>query len=130
MLLKFLISKTSTQKLIIKIIICLILSFFTFGFLLCAFSLIILQFDTPQNILIPITTGILTFSSFIDSFILAKVFKENGLIIGVFISLVFIMIFIVCAVVSSSFSLTNLFYTKVISIFLAGVLGGLIGVSI
>ncbi len=130
MLQKILISKTSTQRLIIKIIIGLVLSFVSFGFLLCVVSFFIINVDTPQYILIPITTAMLTFASFLDSFILAKVFKENGLFIGVFVSLVFIIIFISCAVISNSFSLTNLFFTKVVAILLSGVIGGLLGVSI
>ncbi len=127
---KLLISKTNTQKLIIKILLSILVCVMSFGFLISVFSLIILRFDTPQYILIPITTGILIFASFLDSFILAKLFKENGLFIGVFVSFVFVVLFIVCAVLSDSLSFTNIFFTKIISILLAGTLGGIAGVSL
>ncbi len=130
MLQRIMMAQTNLQKFITKSIIGLIVSFATFGFFICVLSLIIIRVDTPQYILIPITTGILTFASFIDSFLLAKIFKENGLLIGLLTGFVFVVILLVCAFSMQTFSFSSLFFTKFFAIMLAGALGGLLGVII
>jgi len=89
----------------------------------------IIRVDTPDYILIPLTTLLLTFSSFIDSFLLAKVMKENGIIIGISVGAIFTAIVVLLAVFHGTLAMTGLFFSKITAVLFAGALGGIIGVN-
>jgi len=126
---KFILSASERQKLLLKIISFVLICVATFGFMLCITAFIIVRVDTPEYVLIPLTTGLLTFSSFINSFFLAKIFKENGIIIGCTVSGIYVCFIIISAVLYGTFSLSEILVTKVSAIIIAGVLGGILGVN-
>ncbi|MBQ3008557.1 MAG: TIGR04086 family membrane protein [Oscillospiraceae bacterium] len=129
MLHNFLLTAQPWQKFAFRAISFISTCIATLGFLLCVTAFIIVRIDTPEYILIPLTTCLLTFSSFLDSLFLAKVFKENGIIIGISIGIIFVLIIIMLAICNQSFAVTAMFATKVISIMMAGMLGGILGVN-
>ena len=98
--------------------------------MLCIAAFTITRIDTPDYILIPITTVLITCSSFIDSFLLAKTFKENGFMIGISIGLIFTVIITAISVYYGLFSFNEIYISKVTAVFFAGLLGGIAGVNI
>ncbi len=129
MLQKFLLSRKPWQKILFHAITFTLLCIATLGFLLCIGAFFIVRIDTPEYVLIPLTTSLLAFSSFLDSFILAKLFKENGMLIGLVVSLIFIALIMTAAVVYKTFALSSLLATKLCAIAFAGILGGILGVN-
>lgn len=101
----------------------------TLVFMLCISAFMIIRVDTPDYVLIPLTTVLLTFSSFIDSFFLAKAMKENGIITGITIGIIFTVIVILLAVYYNTLSFSTIFFSKVSAVILAGILGGILGVN-
>lgn len=90
----------------------------------------ITSIDTPEYILVPLTTILLTLSSFIDSFLLAKVQKEKGIAIGFSTGIIFSVIVITLAIYHNSMVFTGIFFSKIFACILAGTLGGILGVNI
>ncbi len=117
------------QKFIFHAISYLCFCIATLGFLLCIAAFAITKIDTPEYILIPLTTILLTFTSFLNSYALGKVFKEKGIAIGCSVAAIISIIIIALAVYFETFSFSNILYTKIASVFLAGVLGGILGVN-
>lgn len=129
MLQKFLLTSQPWQKTLVKTVAFAVTCVATFGFMLCITAFIIIRVDTPEYVLIPLTTALLTFASFLDSFLLAKSFKENGIIIGISTGAIFVAIVILLAVYNRTFAITSLLITKLTAIMLAGMLGGILGVN-
>ena len=98
--------------------------------MLCMGALIITNVDTPDYILIPLSTILITMASFLDSFVIAKLFKENGLFVGLVIGLIFALLIVIIALVHSSMAFTSLFISKIRSVIAAGLIGGIIGVNL
>ncbi len=117
------------QKIFIKTIQLLLICCSTLGFFLCISAFAITNADTPEYILLPLTTVLLTLSSFLDSFLLAKSYKENGIKTGLIIGCIFTLIVVFLSVYYRSFSITNILLTKIAAIMLAGIIGGIIGVN-
>ena len=92
-------------------------------------AFVIIKVDTPEYVLIPLTTVMLTFSAFIDSFILGKIFREKGIVIGITISVIFILLITAVACYYQTFSLTNILFTKYSAVTFASVTGGILGVN-
>ncbi len=101
----------------------------TIGFMLCIAAFGITKIDTPEYILIPLTTTLLTFSSFLDSYALGKLFKEKGIMIGGCVAGIFSVVVIALAVHFGTFAFSNILYTKLLAITFAGILGGILGVN-
>ncbi len=129
MLQKFLLTARPGQKFAAKAAGYLVTCVATIGFLLCITAFVIVRVDTPDYILIPLTTALLTFSSFTDSFLLAKIFKEKGMAIGLSIGVIFAALVIMLALYNNTFAVTELLITKLTAIMMAGLLGGIIGVN-
>lgn len=129
MLQKLMLNQKTWQKVVMHTVIFLTVCTATFGFLLCCGALVIVRIDTPDYVLVPITTALMTFSSFIDSFLLGKVYKENGLIIGAATGGLFVLIIVILALFYRSFALTPLLLSKVCAVMAAGLLGGILGVN-
>ena len=123
------ISAKPGQRILINFISILFLTVATLGFFLCLVAFVIIRIDTPEYILIPLTTVILTFSSFLDSFLLAKVLKENGIAIGILTGIFFAVFIIAIALYYNTFCISNILITKILAVVLAGAVGGIIGVN-
>ncbi|MEG1862792.1 MAG: TIGR04086 family membrane protein [Oscillospiraceae bacterium] len=117
------------QKIIVNIFIFLSVCLATIGFLFCCAAFLIVKIDTPEYVLVPLTTGLMTFACFLDSFLLSKLFKENGMIIGLAAAAISILLIVSSALIYGTFTLSNIFLTKVFAIILAGALGGILGVN-
>ncbi len=130
MLQKIIFNMAPWQKLLFKVFGYIFICFMTLGFLLSIAAFMIVRIDTPDYVIIPLTTFLLTFASFTDSFLLAKSFKEKGLLTGVYIGVIFSAIVICMAFYYGSFAFTNIFITKIAAVILAGMAGGLLGVYI
>ncbi len=130
MLQKFMITARPWQKILIRSIGYLMLCIFTIIFLLCIAAFMITRIDTPDYILIPLTTIMLTVAAFIDGFLLGKVYKENGFITGLAIGAIFCCLIVIIAFHYNIFAFTSLFLTKIIAVMSAAVLGGVAGVNI
>ena len=118
------------QKYLINFVVYIMLSIATLAFFMCIAAFTITRIDTPDYILIPLTTIILTCASFTDAFLLGKVYKENGFITGLSIGLIFCGIIILVALNYGIFAFTNLFLSKAAAVLFAGILGGIAGVNI
>lgn len=129
MLHNYLISAKPWQQLFVKLLIYFISAVAVLGFLLCIAAFIIIRIDTPEYVLIPLTTVLLTLSSFLNSFLAGKTLKENGRYIGAATGTVFTAIIVCVSVYYNTFSITNLFLTKVAAVMFAGILGGILGVN-
>ena len=129
MLYKLLLNRKPWQIYAIKIIIFFLLCIATILFFFCITAFVLVQIDTPEYILIPLTTTLLALSSFIDSFIISKVLKENGLFTGIFIGFVFTLITIALSLYYKTFALTSLFLTKTAAVLFSGMFGGILGVN-
>lgn len=129
MLHKFLFTWRPWKKYAVKIISFTMVCAATLVFMLCISAFMIIRVDTPDYVLIPLTTVLLTFSSFIDSFFLAKAMKENGIITGITIGIIFTVIVILLAVYYNTLSFSTIFFSKVSAVILAGILGGILGVN-
>ena len=129
MLQKFMLSQNKAGQMAIHFITFMAVCAATFGFLMCCVAFVIVRVDTPDYVLIPLTTAILTCSAFMDSFLLSKVFKENGRIIGLCTALIFVFFVLVVSFSNKSFALTNILLSKVCAIAFAGLLGGILGVN-
>ena len=77
MLQKILISAKPWQKNIANIILYIMVCISTITFLLCIAAFTIVRIDTPDYILVPLTTLLLTVASFLDAFLLGKIYKEK-----------------------------------------------------
>ncbi|MBQ8603716.1 MAG: TIGR04086 family membrane protein [Oscillospiraceae bacterium] len=129
MLQKLLFSSQPWQKYLVKIIAFILFCAATLGFLLCIAAFMIIRIDTPEYVLIPLTTVMLAFTSFIDSFLLAKIMKENGLVTGLAVGMIFVIMVIALGLYHKTFALTGLFFSKVAAVLLAGAMGGILGVN-
>lgn len=101
----------------------------TLLFLLCIAAFTITRIDTPEYVLIPLTTILLTVSSFLDSFLLGKVFKEKGIAIGFTVGLIFCTLIILLAVYYDTLAFSEIFITKISAVLFAGICGGILGVN-
>lgn len=117
------------QKNIIKIVSFVIICLFTFLIFMSVGAVIITKIDTAESFLIPFTTVLCAVSSFTDSFILSKIKRENGLIIGLSTGIVFCIIILVLSKYYNSFHITPLLGTKIAAIIISGALGGILGVN-
>ena len=97
--------------------------------MLCIAAFGITKIDKPEYILIPLTTILLTLSSFLDSYALGKIFKEKGIMIGCCVAGIFSVIVITLAVHFDTFSFSNILYSKLLAVTFAGILGGILGVN-
>ena len=117
------------QQFLLKLLSFILLSVATLLFFLCLAAIGITRIDTPEYILIPLTTILLTVSSFLDSYRLGKVFKEKGMVIGITIGTIFSILIIVLALYFGTFTFTQIFATKISAVMLAGICGGILGVN-
>lgn len=129
MLQKFLISARPWQKYLIGIVSFVLLCIATILFMLCIAAITITKVDTPEYILIPITTILLTASSFLDSFLLGKIFKEKGFLLGICIGFIFSVMIVLLSYKFGTFAFSEILYTKLASVILAGICGGVLGVN-
>lgn len=129
MLQKILISAKPWQKNIANIILYIMVCISTITFLLCIAAFTIVRIDTPDYILVPLTTLLLTVASFLDAFLLGKIYKEKGVAIGASVGCVFICIITAISLYYGIFSLSNIYITKLGAVLRAGALGGISGVN-
>ena len=129
MLQKFMLSAKPWQQFILKLLSFILLSVATLLFFLCLAAIGITKIDTPEYILIPLTTILLTVSSFLDSFLLGKMFKEKGIAIGIIAGTVFSTLIIALSFYFGTFAFTQIFATKIVAVMLAGMCGGILGVN-
>ena len=129
MLQNLMLSAKPWQKLIFNFISLILLCIATLGFMLCIAAFGITKIDTPEYILIPLTTILLTLSSFLDSYALGKIFKEKGIMIGCCVAGILSVIVITLAVHFDTFSFSNILYSKLLAVTFAGILGGILGVN-
>ena len=99
------------------------------GVILCIAALAITKVDTPEHLLIPLTTILITLSSFLGSFILSKLFRENGLLVGSCVSAVFTVMILIMSFAYSTFNISGLLFSKLAAVFTSGILGGILGVN-
>ena len=100
---KILISAKPWQKYMANIILYIMVCISTITFLLCIAAFTIARIDTPDYILVPLTTLLLTVASFLDAFLLGKIYKEKGVAIGVSVGCVFICIITAISMVCSKY---------------------------
>lgn len=129
MLQKFMLSTKPWQQFLIKFLSFTMLCISTLLFLLCIAAFTITRIDTPEYVLIPLTTILLTVSSFLDSFLLGKVFKEKGIAIGFTVGLIFCTLIILLAVYYDTLAFSEIFITKISAVLFAGICGGILGVN-
>ena len=129
MLQKFMLSAKPWQQFLIKFLSFTMLCISTLLFLLCIAAFTITRIDTPEYVLIPLTTILLTVSSFLDSFLLGKVFKEKGIAIGFTVGLIFCTLIILLAVYYDTLAFSEIFITKISAVLFAGICGGILGVN-
>lgn len=127
---KFLVTARPWQKFLVYLITYLTVCIATLVFLLCIAAFTITRIDTPDYILIPLTTILLTCSSFIGSFILAKTYKEKGFITGMAVGLIFTCLVTVVSFKYGLFSFNEIYLSKICAVLFAGILGGVVGVNI
>ena len=129
MLQNFMLSAKPWQKYLMGIISFFLLCIATLLFMLCIAAFGITKVDTPEYVLIPLTTVLLTVSSFLDSFCLGKVFKEKGMLIGLSVGFIFSILIVVLSVHFGIFAFSNILYTKLSAVVLAAMCGGILGVN-
>ena len=129
MLQKFMLSAKPWQQFLLKLLSFILLAIATLLFFLCLAAIGITRIDTQEYILIPLTTILLTVSSFLDSYRLGRVFKEKGMVIGIIIGTIFSVLIIALAVYFKTFAFTKIFATKISAVMLAGIFGGILGVN-
>ena len=129
MLQKFMLSAKPWQQFLIKFLAFTMVCVFTLLFFLCIAALGITRIDTPEYVLIPITTILLTASSFLDSFLLGKIFREKGIVIGFIVGLIFCLLIILLSIHYNTLAFSEIFITKISAVLLAGVCGGILGVN-
>ena len=129
MLQKIMLSAKPWQQFLLKLLSFILLAIATLLFFLCLAAIGITRIDTPEYILIPLTTILLTVSSFLDSYRLGRVFKEKGMVIGIIIGTIFSVLIIALAVYFKTFAFTKIFATKITAVMLAGIFGGILGVN-
>lgn len=117
------------QRYLIGLITFLMVSLATLVFMLCIAAFMLTRIDTPDYILIPLTTVMLTVSSFLDAFLIGKVQKENGILIGLSIAAIFSMLIIVVALHYKTFQLSSIFISKIAAVIFAGIAGSIAGVN-
>ncbi len=127
---KFLVTARPWQKSLVYLVTYLIVCVATLIFLLCIAAFTITRIDTPDYILIPITTVLLTCSAFIDSFLLGKTYKEKGVIIGLAVGMIFTALITLISFKYGLFSFNEIYISKICAVISAGILGGILGVNI
>lgn len=130
MLGKFLIAQKPSVQTAIKAIILIVSCTLSILLLFCITAVIIVKIDTPDTILVPLTTILFALAAFGISFLFAKSKKENGFIIGIRIGIVFFAMIVLIALFTAQFKLSNIFFTKFFTIMISGALGGVLGVNI
>ena len=129
MIQKFMVTARPWQRYLIGFITFLMVSLATLVFMLCIAAFMLTRIDTPDYILIPLTTVMLTVSSFLDAFLIGKVQKENGILIGLSIAGIFCMLITVVALHYKTFQLSSIFISKIAAVLFAGIAGGIAGVN-
>lgn len=129
MIQKFMVTARPWQRYLIGLITFLMVSLATLVFMLCIAAFMLTRIDTPDYILIPLTTVMLTVSSFLDAFLIGKVQKENGILIGLSIAAIFSMLIIVVALHYKTFQLSSIFISKIAAVIFAGIAGSIAGVN-
>ncbi|MBP0980444.1 MAG: TIGR04086 family membrane protein, partial [Oscillospiraceae bacterium] len=116
MLQKILISAKPWQKYMMTIILHIIVCIAILTFLLSIAAFTLVRIDTPDYILVPLTTLLLTAASFMDAFLLGKVYKEKGAVIGISVGFVFSFLITVISIYYGIFSLSSLYITKLCAV--------------
>lgn len=126
---KFILSLHPWQKIMLQGI-CFVFTCVATGlFFLCGGAFYITNVDTPEHILIPLTTVLITLASFLDSVLLAKIFREKGIVIGLCTGTIFSLIIVIISAWYGNIAFTSIFVTKILSVIFAGILGGVLGVN-
>ena len=129
MLQKFMLSAKPWQQFLLKVLSFIMLCVTTLLFLMCIAAFAITRIDTPEYVLIPLTTILLTVSSFLDSFALGKIFKEKGIVLGAIVGIIFSILVVLLSIYFNTFVFTQIFITKISAVMLAGICGGILGVN-
>ena len=130
MLYKFISESQNNLKVIFKIFLIVTFCLSVTFVLLCAAAAILSQTDFLYETLSAVTAVILGISAFLNSFVLSKLFKENGWFWGVFSATVLIVFIVISSVYYNTFNFSNIFFTKMVVVLASGTIGGIIGVNI
>lgn len=129
MLSNFISSKEYTLKIIGKVLSLMLFCFITvlLFFLIAAF--VITKTDFSYEMLATITTILLSAAAFLDSFVVSRFIKENGLVIGAIIGTIIFVFVLIASLSLGQFRLSSMLFTKLAAIVISGVIGGIIGVN-
>ena len=93
---------------------------------------IVITYTNVSESIIPIAVTIITaISILIGSFFSTINIQKNGLLNGFAVGFTYIVtIYVISSITSTGFTLTNTSFIMIISVILAGMLGGIIGVNL
>ncbi|MEG1896141.1 MAG: TIGR04086 family membrane protein [Oscillospiraceae bacterium] len=125
----FFASKEYGIKAACKIISLLLFCFATIFILFCTAAFVITKTDFSYGIIFPVTTILLSLASFIDSFVISRIVKENGFVIGLVVAAIIFSLVLCVSLYFKQFKLSAIMLTKLSAIVLSGVIGGIVGVN-
>ncbi|MEG0019332.1 MAG: TIGR04086 family membrane protein [Oscillospiraceae bacterium] len=125
----FFASKEYGIKTVCKIISLLLFCFATIFILFCIAAVIITKTDFSYSIIFPVTTALFSGAAFIDSFIVSRLIKENGLAIGIIIGIIIFSAVLIMSIWFKQFKISGIMFTKLTAIMLSGIIGGVLGVN-
>lgn len=98
--------------------------------LLGVFSLAFVSSENiPQAFLSPFIIGVSVLSSFFSGFVAAKISRKRGLAYGAISAFLLFLLFLICGLTAASEAISPSSVTKMISMVIAGSLGGLLAVN-
>lgn len=108
----------------------IILSIFLSLLLIFILSIILVSTKLNENLINPITIGIVSFSLFFGGFRISKSKKEKGIVYGAILGIAYMLIlYIISSILNHDFSININSFAMMILGILGGAIGGIIGVN-
>lgn len=130
MLSNFISSKEYGIKIAGKVLSLILFCFLTVLVFFSIAAFIITKTDFSYEILVTLTTSLLALSAFVDSFVVSRIIKENGMFIGLIIGAIIFIFVLLASIFYGQLKLSSMLFTKFAAIMLSGTIGGIVGVNI
>lgn len=129
MLNKILKGNSDGAKIVFRFIVLTVFCILTFLLFSSVVSLIILKTDFSYEILPVITAIILAVSAFACGFVISMLFKENGIVWGIFAAITIFAALVAVSVYTGRFCFSKALLIRFAITVIAGAAGGIAGVN-
>ena len=97
--------------------------------LLLFFSWAIVKFNVPLWCAVPVATCAVCIGCMVSSFVFSCKFRKNRMLNGIILGFFFFLVYLIASIISGDYSLSPIAYLKLASCIFAGALGSYISIG-